>query len=304
MTRRQFTTNLQGIFAPVVTPYTRRGDVDEALYRENLERYRGTGLAGIVVAGSTGEASYLTGPERLRLTEITRRVLKPPELLIVGTGLESTRATLDLSREAFQRGADAVLVVTPNYYKSRMDSAALTAHFHTLADKLRRPVIVYNIPQFTGVRMSPELIGRLARHPNVVGLKESSGDLAYMRAILRKVPSGFRVLVGSALILMDALRAGAAGGVLSQAGFVPELCVSAYDAVRNRRWKIAQDLQGRLRILAREIALPYGVAGIKVAYELCGYAGGDPRLPLVPLSKAARRVVAATLREARAGLEF
>ena len=137
-----------------------------------------------------------------------------------------------------------------------------------------------------------------------MGLKESSGDLTYMRAILRKVPSGFRVLVGSALILMDALRAGAAGGVLSQAGFVPEMCVGAYDAVRARRWKIAHDLQGRLRILASKIALPYGVAGIKVAYELCGYAGGDPRLPLVPLSKAARRSVAATVREARAGLEF
>jgi len=304
MTRKQFTTCLQGIFAPVVTPYTRRGDVDEGLYRENLERYRGSGLAGIVVAGSTGEAPYLTGPERLRLTEITRRVLKPPELLIVGTGLESTRATLDLSREAFQRGADAVLAVTPNYYKSRMDSAALAAHFRTLADKLRRPVIMYNIPQFTGVRMSPDLIGALARHPNIVGLKESSGDLAYMRAILRKVRPGFRVLVGSALILMDALRAGAAGGVLSQAGFVPELCVGAYDAVRRRRWKTARDLQERLRILASKIALPYGVAGIKVAYELCGYAGGDPRLPLIPLPAAARRVVAATLREARAGLEF
>ena len=163
---------------------------------------------------------------------------------------------------------------------------------------------MYNIPQFTGVRMSPELIGKLARHPNIVGLKESSGDLVYMRAILQKVPTGFRVLIGSALILMDALRAGAAGGVLSQAGFAPEICVGAYDSVRARRWKIARDLQQRLRILASKIALPYGVAGIKVAYELCGYAGGDPRLPLVPLPKAARFAVAAALREARAGLEF
>ena len=292
------------MFAPVVTPFTRRGDIDEGLYRENLERYRGSGLAGIVVAGSTGEAPYLTGPERLRLTEITRRMLKPPELLIVGTGLESTRATLQLSREAFQRGADAVLAVTPNYFKSRMDSAALTAHFHTLADKLRRPVIMYNIPQFTGVRMSPELIGKLARHPNIVGLKESSGDLAYMRAILREVRPGFRVLVGSALILMDALRAGAAGAVLSQAGFVPEICVGAYDAVWGRRWKTARDLQGRLSALASKIAIPYGVAGIKAAYELCGYASGNLRLPLVPMPAAARRIVAATLCEARAGLEF
>jgi 4-hydroxy-2-oxoglutarate aldolase len=302
--RKQVTTHLTGIYAPVVTPFTRRGDVDERLYRENLLRYAGTGLAGIVVAGSTGEAPFLTGPERLRLTEITRRVLRPPQLLIVGTGFESTRETVQLSREAFERGADAVLAVTPSYYKARMDSKALVAHFRSLADRLRRPVIMYNIPQFTGVRMSPDAIGMLSRHPNIVGLKESSGDLAYLRAILRRVRPGFRVLVGSALILYDALRAGAAGAVLSQAGFVPELCVDAYDAVRQRRLKAARDLQQRLAILASRIAIPYGVAGLKEAYEICGYAGGKPRLPLLPLTAAARRIVAATVREARAGLEF
>ncbi len=304
MTKKQITARLQGMFAPVVTPFTRRGEVDEGLYRANLERHRGSGLAGIVVAGSTGEAPYLTGPERLRLTEITRRVVKPPELVIVGTGQESTRETLNLSREAFQRGADAVLAVTPNYFKSRMDGAALGAHYRTLADKLRRPVIMYNIPQFTGVRMSPELIAGLGRHPHIVGLKESSGDLAYLRAILRKVRPGFRVLVGSATILMDALRAGASGAVLSQAGFAPELCVGAYDAVRRREWRTARDLQERLRILAAKIAVPFGVSGIKAAYELSGYAGGNPRLPLIPLSDAARRVVAGMLRDSRAGLEF
>jgi 4-hydroxy-2-oxoglutarate aldolase len=304
MNRKQVTAHLTGIYAPVVTPFTRRGEVDERLYRENLLRYAGTGLAGIVVAGSTGEAPYLTGPERLRLTEIAREVLKPPELLIVGTGLESTRETLSLSRAAFDRGADAVLVLTPNYFKSRMDSEALSTHFRTLADKLRRPVIMYNIPQFTGVRISPETIGTLSRHPNIVGLKESSGDLEYVRAILRKVRPGFRVLIGSALILYDALRDGAAGAVLSQAGFVPELCVGAFDAVRQSRQKTARDLQGRLTILASKIAIPYGVAGLKAAYELCGYAGGKPRLPLIPLKAAARQAVAAALREARAGLEF
>lgn len=304
MTQKQLTTHLHGIFAPIVTPFNRRGDLDPQLYRQNLLRYAGSGLAGIVVAGSTGEAPLLSGPERLRLTEVARGVLKPPELLIVGTGLEGTRETLELSRAAFERGADAVLVVTPNYYKARMDSEALAAHYRTLADMLRRPVIMYNIPQFTGVRMSPDLIRTLSLYPNIVGLKESSGDLAYVRAILRKVRPGFRVLIGSALILLDALRTGAAGGVVSQAGFVPELCVGLYDAFRQRQLKSARDLQQRLALLASQIAIPYGVAGLKVAFELCGYAGGDPRLPLVPLPEAGRRAVAAALREARAGLEF
>ncbi len=304
MTRKQVAAHLIGMYAPVVTPYTRKGDVDGRLYRENLQRYAGAGLAGIVVAGSSGEAPFLTGRERLRLAEIARKILEPPELLIVGTGLESTRETLQLSREAFQRGADAVLAVTPNYYKSRMDSEALVAHFRTLADKLRRPLIMYNIPQFTGVRMSPDLIGMLSRHPNIVGVKESSGDLAYVRSILHRVRPGFRVLLGSALILYDGLRAGAAGAVLSQAGFVPEICIAAYEAVRQHRLKIARDLQKRLTTLATKIASPYGVAGLKYAFDLCGYAGGVPRLPLVPLRAAGRRAVAAALREARAGLDL
>lgn len=303
MTRREIVARLQGIFLPAVTPFDGRREVDIGLFRENLHRYVGIGLAGIVVAGSTGEAPFLTERERLRLVEVARAVVRPPELLIVGTGLESTLLTLRLSREAVARGADAILVVTPNYYKSRMDSAALTAHFQALADGLRRPVIMYNIPQFTGIRMDPETIGRLSRYPNIAALKESSGDLAYVRAILRRVRPGFPLLVGSPPLLLDALRAGAAGGVLGVAGMVPEICLAVYEAFRKRRMKTARDLQQRLTLLARKIAVPYGIAGVKAAVEFCGYAAGPPRGPLLPLNASGRRAVATALREARAGLE-
>jgi 4-hydroxy-2-oxoglutarate aldolase len=304
MTRREIVARLQGIFLPAVTPFDRRGEVDIGLFRENLHRYVGIGLAGIVVAGSTGEAPFLTERERLRLVEVARAVVRPPELLMAGTGLESTLLTLRLSREAVARGADAILVITPNYYKSRMDSAALTTHFQVLADGLRRPVIMYNIPQFTGIRMDPETLGRLSRYPNIAALKESSGDLAYVRAILRRVRPGFPLLVGSPPLLLDALRAGAAGGVLGLAGLVPEICLAAYEAFRKGQMKTARDLQQRLTLLARKIAVPYGIAGVKAAVELCGYAAGPPRGPLLPLKASGRRAVAAALREARAGLEF
>jgi len=304
MTRGKIVARLQGIFLPAVTPFGRRGEVDIGLYRENLRRYTGLGLAGIVVAGSTGEAPFLTERERLKLVEAARAIVQPPELLIAGTGLESTLLTLRLSREAVTRGADAILVVTPNYYKSRMDSAALSTHFQVLADGLRRPVIMYNIPQFTGIRMDPETIGRLSRYPNIAALKESSGDLAYVRAILRRTRPGFPLLVGSPPLLLDALRMGAAGGVLGAAGLAPEICLAVYEAFRKRRMKTARDLQQRLTLLAREIAVPYGIAGVKAAVELCGYAAGPPRGPLLPLKASARRAVAAVLREARAGLEF
>jgi 4-hydroxy-2-oxoglutarate aldolase len=304
MTREQIIKNLQGVIAPVVTPFNRRGDVDEELLRENLSRYVGSGLAGILVTGSTGEAPYLAESERLRLVEVAREVVKPPELLLAGTGLEGTDATLRLSREAVARGADALLVLTPNYYKSRMDSAALVGHYRAVAAGVARPVVVYSIPQFTGLYVDPETIGKLSRLPNVVGLKESSGKLDFVRAVLRKVRPGFRVLVGSVSIFYDSLRAGAVGGVLGQANFAPALCVGLYDAFRHRRAREARELQQRLLPLAQKVNIPHGVAGIKAALDLCGYHGGTPRLPLLPVSAPAKREIAAALREACAGLDI
>lgn len=304
MTRREIIANFKGIFPPVVTPFNRRGEVDESLYRENILRLWGSGLAGVLVAGSTGEAPYLTERERLRLTGIARELVRPPELLVVGTGLESTQETLRLSREAVKCGADVILAITPCYYKARMDSPTLIAHFRRLADELARPLVMYNIPQFTGVRMAPEALAALSKHPNIIGLKESSGDLAYVRSILRVVRKGFRVVVGAPVIFLDALRAGAAGAVLGLANFAPEICLGIYEAFTRRQVKLARDLQRRLALLAQKISIPYGVAGVKAALDECGYAGGPPRAPLLPLPAAARREVAAALREARAGLEF
>ncbi|MGD1155431.1 MAG: dihydrodipicolinate synthase family protein [Terriglobia bacterium] len=304
MTREQIIKNLRGVICPVVTPFNRRGDVDEGLLRENLSRYAGSGLSGILVTGSTGEAPYLAESERLRLVEVAREVVKPPELLLAGTGLEGTEATLRLSRESVARGADALLVLTPNYYKSRMDSAALVAHYRAVAAVVARPVVVYSIPQFTGLYVDPETIGKLSRLPNVVGLKESSGKLDFVRAVLRKVRPGFRVLVGSVSILYDGLRAGAVGGVLGQANFAPALCVGLYDAFLHRRAREARELQQRLLPLAQKISIPYGVAGIKAALDLCGYHGGPPRPPLLPVSVQAKREIAAALHEACAGLDI
>jgi 4-hydroxy-2-oxoglutarate aldolase len=304
MTRQEIIAHLEGIFPPVVTPFNRKGGLDEGLFRDNLQRYVGIGLGGVLVCGSTGEAPYLTERERLRLVEVARRVIRPPEVLMVGTGLESTAATLRLSREVIARGADALLIITPCYYKARMDADTLVAHYKAVASEVSKPVLVYSIPQFTGLRVDPATVGRLSRVPNVVGLKESSGDLSYVRAVLRRVRPGFRLLVGSVSILYDALRAGAVGAVLSQANFVPEICVSLYDAFLRRRSREARGLQQRLMPLAQKIAIPYGVAGIKVALDFCGYAGGPARRPLLPLSPQAKKEVAAALREARAGLEY
>jgi len=303
MTSEKIIENLQGIIAPVTTPFNSRGEVDQGAFRENMSSYAGSGLAGVLVAGSSGEAPYLTEAERLRLVEIAREAIKAPQVLLVGTGLEGTAATLRLSREAIARGADALLVLTPNYYKPRMDAEALLAHYRAIAGGVKRPVLIYSIPQFTGLTVDPETLRKLSRLPNVVGLKESSGKLDYVRAVLRKVRRGFRVLIGSASILYDSLQEGAVGGVLNQADFVPALCVALYDAFLHRRAREAHDLQQRLFPLADEISIPYGVPGIKVALDFCGYRGGQPRLPLIAPSAKAKRQIQAAIREARAGLD-
>jgi len=304
MTRKEIVQNLKGIFCPVVTPFNRRGGIDEGLFRQNLQKLGGIGLSGVLVAGSTGEGPYLGERERLRLVEVARGLVRAPELLIAGTGLESTDATVRLSREAVARGADALLVLTPNYYKSKMDADTLAAHYRAVARQVERPVIIYSIPQFTGLHLEPATIAKLSRIPNVVGLKESSGDIRFVRAVLRAVRPGFRVLVGSVLIVVEALRAGAVGAVLGQANFAPELCVGLYQAFRQKKRKTALQFQERLLPLARKIALPFGVPGIKAALNLSGYAGGSPRAPLTPLGPAARKSVAEALQEARAGLEY
>lgn len=302
MTRNEIIKHIEGVIVPVVTPFNRRGDVDEGLFRENLSRLSGIGMAGVLVAGSTGEAVYLTEAERLRLVEVAREVVKAPELLMVGTGLESTAATLKLSRESVARGADVLMVITPSYFKPQMNASSLIPHYRTVAAGVKKPVMVYYIPQYTGLVVDLSTIVKLSLLPNIVGLKESSGNLDFVRSILGKVRPDFRVLVGAVSILYASLRAGAVGGVLGQGHFAPSLCVGLYEAFLHDRDKEARDLQQRLLPLAQKIATPYGVPGIKAAVDLAGGHGGAPRLPLQPVSAQVKKQIAATLREANKGL--
>ena len=304
MTPKQTFDRLHGIMPPAVTPFNKRGDIDKAAYRANLKRYTGIGLAGVVVAGTTGEAPFLNPEERLRLIEIARSVMKSEELVVAGTGLESTRATIDLSREAIARGADVLLLLTPGYYRSKMDTPALLGHFRAVADAVKRPVLLYSIPQCTGTKMPVEVITALARHKNIAGLKESSGDLEYVRTILGAVPRNFRVFCGNVPILLEALRAGGAGGIMGQACFAPELCVAFFEAWRQGQEGRAEELFARLVPLATEINVRHGAPAVKAAMDLAGFRGGDPRSPLLPVPAAARRSIARTLKTSLAGLSL
>lgn len=303
MTHREVVERLRGVFPPVITPFDRRGKVDEGAFRANIRKYTGIGLSGVLVAGSTGEAPHLTLRERLRLVKIAREVVKPPELLLVGSGLESTAHTLELSREAVARGADAVLLLPPAYYKPAMRPDVVATHFRGVADGVRAPVLIYSIPQFTGYRMDVAMLGRLSRHPNIVGIKESSGDAQFVKAILREVRRNFKVLAGAAPVVVEGLKAGIAGAILGQSNFEPRLCIAIYEAFAQGDLGTAERLHQRLMILVQEITVPFGIPGIKAALDLSGYRGGYPRPPLMPVRAGERRKIAAALRLARRGLD-
>ncbi len=298
MTSKEIVSNLEGVFVPIVTPYKRRGDIDEAGFQYNVRRYIRKGVNGVLVAGSTGEGPYLSDDERLRLVELARPIISPPQLLLVGTGVETTRQTIRLSREAVARGADAVLVLTPSYFKNRMNAAALTTHFSTIADALRRPLLIYSIPQFTGIHMEAAAIGRLSRHGNIAGLKESSGNVDFLRDVVRKVDRGFRILAGSALIMIEALQTGAAGVILGPANYIPDICIDLYRLFCKGEVEKALEIEHRLAPLVQEVNVRCGIPGIKYALDLCGYKGGKPRGPLLPLSPSEERKVATALRKA------
>ncbi|HEX5410955.1 MAG TPA: dihydrodipicolinate synthase family protein [Terriglobia bacterium] len=297
MTSKEFLDRIKGVFVPVVTPFNARGDLDEAGFRSNVRRYVEQGFNGILIAGSTGEGPYLTERERMRLVELARPLVPAPQILLVGTGVEATRQTIQLSKEAVKRGADGLLVLTPGYFKNRMDSAALTAHFSTVADSVQRPVLIYSIPQFTGINIDPETIAHLSRHGNIIGLKESSGKMDFLHEVLKRSKTGFRVLAGSALIMLDAFQAGAAGAVLGPANYIPDLCLQIYKLYLQGDFEGARRLQQSILSLVQEVNVRAGIPGIKHALDLCGYRGGKPRSPLLPLTRAEERKVASALKE-------
>ncbi len=282
--------DLSGIYPPIATPFT-DDELDLAALKHNLSRWMGTGLRGVLALGSNGEAALVDEDEAERYVGAARDEMPRDRLLLVGTGRQSTRATITATRRAARAGADAALVVTPFFYKSAMTADALLHHYRAVADASPMPIVLYNVTGFTGVNLPVDVVAQLAEHPNVVGLKDSNGDVAQVADAVSRVPAGFSVLVGSAPTLFPAMMVGAVGGIVGVAGVVPDLCVRLFDLVRAGRYDEARVLQQRLTPLARSVTTVYGPAGLKAAMEMTGYRGGVPRPPLRPVATAALEVL-------------
>ncbi len=276
--------NLSGIFPPIITPFDREGGLLLGRFCENLEKWGGTRLAGLTVLGSNGESPYLSDEEKLKLVREARPRIAADRTMIVGAGRESTRMAIEFIKKVADLGADYVLVGTPCYFKARMTDDALFAHFWSIADESPVPILVYNVPQFTGVNTSPALIEKLAVHENIAGMKESAGNLPMQAEIKRRTPSSFRLLVGSATTLVPSFMQGACGGIVAIACALPDFTVDVHQAFFAGDWNKAAELQARLSPPAAAVTTVYGIPGLKHAMTLMGYYGGEPRLPLLPLS--------------------
>jgi 4-hydroxy-2-oxoglutarate aldolase len=272
--------NLNGIIAALPTPFNFEGEVDYEKLKSNLEHWNRTDLLGYLILGSTSEFPHLTTEEKLSIVETVRNSMAPEKLLLVGTGELSTRQTIEMTRRAHELGADGAVVVTPFYYKKILEDEHHEAHYRRLADSSSIPVMIYVIPQFAGVYLMPETIARLAEHPNIIGLKESSGDISALKDLFRELKTNdFNVMVGGPSIFTQGLELGAAGAVFAVAALAPNACIAVEHAYRHNNYEQAEDLQHRLTKLARVTAAS-GVGHLKAAMDMVGMYGFLPRSPL------------------------
>jgi 4-hydroxy-2-oxoglutarate aldolase len=282
---------------PFPTPFDARGELDLAALRANVSRWNATGVSGYVALGSTGERVHLDDEERLRVVEAAREVVSRDMIFVVGVGQQSTRETIREARRAAAAGADALLVITPHFYRAAMSQAALAEHYERVADASPAPVVVYSIPQNTGVTLAAETVARLSRHGNIVGLKESSGDVVALVEMLRAVGEDFAMLTGHGSALHAALSSGARGAILAVACCAPLTALAITRAVGAGDDDRARILQHRLIPLARAVTTRFGVGGLKVALDAAGYRGGTVRAPLSMPDDAARAEIARLIAE-------
>ena len=287
---KEETMNLHGIMPPITTPFNGREVTFDRL-KENFQRWNRTKLSGYLVLGSNGEAVYLSEAERIKVIEVSREAIPKEKIMLVGTGMESTGETIRFTNEAARLGADMALVVTPCYFKGSMTSQVLYDHFVAVAEASRIPVLVYNVPQFTGINMEPPLVAKLSQHPNIIGIKDSSGNIDQLSQIIHQSAKDFVVFVGSAPVLFPALCVGAVGGILAVANVLPELCTRIADLYAEGQYIKARELQNRLTPIAKAVTTTYGISGLKAAMNMVGYFGGEPRAPLKKAGPEAESVL-------------
>jgi 4-hydroxy-2-oxoglutarate aldolase len=276
--------SFRGVFPPIPTPFDAAGDVDHRALVENLERWNRYALAGYVVLGSNGEGVFLSEEEKVSVWETARGAIPSDKLLIAGTGCESTRQTVHLTLQAAAAGANAALVVTPHYYGPKMTDSSLVQHYQAVADSSPIPILIYNVPKFTNVNMTAAAVARAASHPNIVGIKDTSGNITQLADTVRQANAEFQVLAGSASFFFAGMAVGAVGGILALANVAPQKSLDLYGLFKAGKWDEAAELQRQVIPVNSAVTARFGIAGLKAALDMLGYHGGPVRPPLLDLT--------------------
>jgi 4-hydroxy-2-oxoglutarate aldolase len=280
----EMAVNLNGVFPALTTPFASDGSVSLEDFQYNIRRYNGTGLAGYVVLGSTGESVLIQSREIDGILAAVKEAAAPGKTLLAGTGAESTPETIERTKRAASLGYHAALVKTPYYYKPAYKPDVLIAHYRRVADESPIPVLLYSVPIFTNLALEARETVALAEHPNILGIKDSSGNIHRISEMVAGAPPEFRVLVGSASTVFPSLAMGACGAILALACALPEKCCALYELFHQGQWEKGKQLQQTLLRASNLVVSELSIAGVKYAMDQRGYRGGIPRLPLQPLS--------------------
>ncbi|HLE62280.1 MAG TPA: dihydrodipicolinate synthase family protein [Pyrinomonadaceae bacterium] len=288
---------------PFTTPFFSNGELDLQSLKANLNNWNKTGIKGYVALGSTGERVNLDEREYLEVIEAARAEVPEQRTFIVGAGQQSTLKTIAEIKLAAAAGADAVLVLTPHYYRPAITQEVLLDYYRAVADASPVEIILYSMPPLTGIKIEPQTVAQLSEHQNIIGVKDSSADVEEFTTTLRIVANNFSVLTGNGTVLRETFLAGAAGGILAVGCVVPEVCLEIFEAIRSHDDDRAARLQKRLTPLAAAVTVKYGIGGLKAALDMNGYKGGSVRAPLPVPGSRAREEIALLLNEVQAALD-
>lgn len=283
---------IKGVLPPMITPFTKDSRVDFSKFIKNIEKWNDTELCGYLVLGSNGETPYISGEDKVELIRLTVKYAAKDKIVMAGTGLESTQATVELTNKAADLGADCALVLTPNYYGDQMGDEALIAYFTEVADKSKIPVLIYNVTKFTHVNISPAAVSVLSRHPNIIGMKDSSGNITQMISFMTKgLDPQFNLMVGTASAWYPSLTIGVKAAIMALANCCPNECVQVQKLFDEGKYKESLELYKRLFPVNACVTGKLGVPALKYACEKLGFEGGESCRPLLPLKDSQKAEV-------------
>lgn len=287
---------LKGIFPPIPTPFI-KGNVAYDKLAFNVKKWNKTGIEGFVILGSNGEYVYLSEEEKRKVVKTVVKEAAKDKLIVVGTGCESTRETIKLTKDCAQLGTDVALVVTPFYYGGAMNAKLLINHYTTIANNSPIPILLYNVSKFTHINLGVDIVSILSKHPNIIGIKDSSGNVNQLGDYINNVDNNFNVLVGTAGALLGALTLGCSGGVLALANIAPNSCVKICNLVQGNKFEEARKLQLKMIPINKAITATYGISGLKAALDMLDYFGGEPRFPLLPATETEKKEIRKILKK-------